>query len=75
MLTATLPPGTAAGPATVAAAARAIPGSRLADQVTTGDARFSSAGGRVSFALVFTPRRSGAFSAADPAKPNLRDLG
>ena len=76
VLTATLPPGTAAGPATVAAAgrlfaaaARAVPGSRLADQLTTGDARFSSAGGRVSFALVFSPRGSDAFSAADPAKP------
>ncbi len=76
MLTATPPPGTAAALATIAeagrlfaAAAQAVPGSRLADQVTTGDTRFTSADGSVSFALVFTPPASGAFSAADPARP------
>src|SRR5229473_3132808 len=66
VLTATLPPGTAAGPGTVAqagrlfaAAAHAVPGSRLADQVTTGDARLSGAGGSINFALVFPPPKSG----------------
>ena len=81
VLTATLPPGTPAGPATVtetarlfAAAAHAVPGSRLADQATTGDAHFSTAGGPASFALVFAPRQPGAFSTADPAKPMSRAL-
>ncbi len=76
VLTAAVPPGTAAGPATVAeagrlfaAAARAVPGSRLADQATTGDARFSGAGGQDSFALVFIPPGPGGSQPADPAGP------
>jgi RND superfamily putative drug exporter len=71
VLTAT---GTAAGSATVAeagrlfaAAARALPGSRLADQATTGDARFSR--GPASFALVFIPPGPGGSQPADPAGP------
>lgn len=79
VLTATVPPGTAAGPATVAgagrlfaAAARAVPGSRLADQATTGDARFSA--GPVSFALLFTPLGPGGSPAPDPAGPMRRVL-
>jgi RND superfamily putative drug exporter len=70
VLTATLPPGPAAGPAAVtqagrlfAAAAAAVPGSRLADQATTGDARFSA--GRASFALVFTRPGPGGSPAPD----------
>jgi RND superfamily putative drug exporter len=81
VLTVTVPPGTAAGPATTAqtgrlfaAAARAVPGSRLADQATTGDARFASAGGRASFALVFTPPGPGGSPAPDPAGPMRRVL-
>ena len=81
VLTAAVLPGTAAGPATVAeagrmfaAAARAVPGARLADQATTGDARFSGAGGQVSFALVFTPPGPGGSSAPDPAVPMGRAL-
>ncbi|MGH3192517.1 MAG: MMPL family transporter [Streptosporangiaceae bacterium] len=81
VLTATLLPGTAAGPATVtgagrlfAAAARVVPGSRLADQATTGDARFSGDRGRVSFALVFIPPGPGGSPAPDPAGPMRRVL-
>jgi RND superfamily putative drug exporter len=72
VLTATVPPGSAAGPAAeteagrlFAAAARAVPGSRLADQATTGDARFSA--GRASFALVFTRPGPGGSPAPDPS--------
>jgi MMPL family len=81
VLTATVPPGTAAGPAALAgagrlfaAAARAVPGSRLADQATTGDTRFSRAGGTASFALVFTPAGPGGSPAPDPAGPMRRVL-
>ncbi len=81
VLTATVPADSAAGPATVAeagrlfaAAARAVPGSRLADQATTGDARFSSAGGTATFALVFTPPGPGGSSAPDAAVPMRRIL-
>src|SRR5258708_34307360 len=66
VLTATLPPGTAAGPATVAqagrlfaAAARAVPGSRLADQASTGDPRLSGTGGPGQLAPGFAPRPGG----------------
>ena len=81
VLTATVPPGTAAGPATLAevarlfaAAARAVPGSRLADQATTGDTHFSRAGGMASFALVFTPTGPDGSPAPDPAVPMGRVL-
>src|SRR5207245_145675 len=81
VLAATVPPGTAAGPATMAeagrlfaAAARVVPGSRLTDQATTGDARFSGAGGTASFALVFTPPGPGGAAAPDPAGPMRRVL-
>jgi RND superfamily putative drug exporter len=81
VLTVTVPPRTAAGPATLAeagrlfaAAARAVPGSRLADQATTGDARFSRAGGMAGFALVFTPAGPGGSPAPDPAGPMRRVL-
>jgi RND superfamily putative drug exporter len=81
VLTATLPPGMAAGPATVteahrlfAAAARVVPGSRLADQVTTGDTQMSGAGGTTNLALVFIPAGPGGSSASDPAKPMGRAL-
>jgi putative drug exporter of the RND superfamily len=81
VLTATVPLGTAAGPTAVAEACRlfaaaswAVPGSRLADQATTGDARFTGVGGRVSFALVFTPPGPGGSSASDPGVPIGRAL-
>jgi RND superfamily putative drug exporter len=80
VLTATAAPGTAAGPGTAAeagrvfaAAARVVPGSRLADQATTGDARFSADGGTVSFALVFIPPGPGS-SAPDPSGPMGRAM-
>ena len=80
VLTATLPPGTAAGSATVAqagrlfaAAARAVPGSRLADQVNTGDPRLSGTDGSINVALVFAPKPGG-FSTPDPAEPMGRAL-
>jgi RND superfamily putative drug exporter len=50
-----------------------VPGSRLADQATTGDARFSAAGGAVSFALVFIPPGHGS-SAPDPSGPMGRAM-
>jgi RND superfamily putative drug exporter len=75
VLTAAVPPGTAAGPSAAAeadrifaAAARVVPGSRLTDQATTGDTRFSAGGGTVSFALVFIPPGQGS-SAPDPSSP------
>ena len=74
VLTVAIPPGTPVGPNAAAeadrvfaAAARAVPGALLADQATTGDARFSGASGRVSFALVFTPSAPGQTGAPDPA--------
>src|SRR5262249_5442629 len=80
VLTATAAPGTPAGPGTAAeagrlfaAVARVWPGSRLADQATTGDARFSGGGGSVSFALVFLPPGPGS-SAPDPSGPIGRAL-
>src|SRR6266568_4021267 len=81
VLTAMIPPGAGAGPATVAeagrlfaAAARAVPGSRLADQATTGDGHFSAASGTASFALVFTPARPGGSPGPDPAVPMGRAM-
>jgi RND superfamily putative drug exporter len=63
VVVATLPAGTTvASPAALArsaavfdAAARAVPGSRVADLANTGDRRFAAANGRTTFALVFTP--------------------
>ncbi|MDA8341324.1 MAG: MMPL family transporter [Actinomycetota bacterium] len=81
VLAATVPPGSAPGPVTVAeagrlfaAAARAVPGSRLADQATTGDARLSGDHGSTNFALVFTPPGAGGISATDPGVPLGRAL-
>jgi RND superfamily putative drug exporter len=80
VLTATVPPGTAAGPGTAAeagrvfaAAARVVPGSRLADQATTGDTRFSADRGTLSFALVFIPPGQGS-SPPDPSGPMGRAI-
>jgi RND superfamily putative drug exporter len=47
-----------------AAAAAAVPGSRVADQATTGDRNFEA--GHYSFALVFTPPGKGQFGASLP---------
>jgi len=56
----TAPAGSTATPAeahrVLAAAAAAIPGSRLADRFNTGDSHFSTKDGRTSFGLVFTPK-------------------
>ncbi len=80
VLTAMVPPGTAAGPGTAAeaalvfaAAARAVPGSRLSDQATTGDTRFRADHGTVSFALVFIPPGQGS-SPQDPSGPMSRAM-
>jgi len=51
------------------AAAGAVPGSRMADQATTGDPKFVTADGRTSFALVFTPPSSG--FGVDTATPRI----
>jgi putative drug exporter of the RND superfamily len=79
VLTATPPAGTstthAVGEADrlFAAAARAVPGARLADEATTGDPHFSAiGGGMLSFALVF-PAGQGE-GAPDPAPPLRRAL-
>jgi RND superfamily putative drug exporter len=48
------------------AAGAAIPGSRVADEATTDDPHFSTADGKTSFALVFTPELGGPF-APDPS--------
>ena len=55
----TAPVGQVASPAqadrVLAAATAAVPGSRLADQLNTGDAAFATRDGRTSFGLIFTP--------------------
>jgi RND superfamily putative drug exporter len=53
----------------LAAAAAAVPGSRVADQANTGDKAFST--GRYSFGLVFTPPGKGTFGVALPTKQLL----
>lgn len=74
IVTATAPDGTRADPGLAhnvfAAAAAAVPGTRLADQTTTGDAKFTTADGRTAFALLFTPPEHG-FS-TDPVTPKAR---
>jgi putative drug exporter of the RND superfamily len=73
VVAATLPAGVAPGsPRAVAVAARifaaagaSVPGSRVADQANTGDAKLATADGRTQFALVFTPPVA-AFSGPDP---------
>ena len=52
-----------------AAAAAAVPGSRLADSFTTGDPHFVTHDGRTTFALVFTPPAQG--FGADTATPRI----
>jgi RND superfamily putative drug exporter len=56
----TAPAGQTATPAqadrVLTAATAAIPGSRLADQLNTGDAAFTTKDGQTSFGLVFTPQ-------------------
>jgi RND superfamily putative drug exporter len=81
VLTATVTPGTAPGPATVAAAhrlfvaaARTAADSRVADQATTGDAGLATKDGRTNVALVFIPVPRGGFTAPDPGKPMARSL-
>jgi RND superfamily putative drug exporter len=59
------PPGSTADPATadkvLAAAAGAVPGSRFADQLNTGDAAFTTGNRQTTFGLIFTPRESNGF--------------
>jgi putative drug exporter of the RND superfamily len=59
----TAPAGQMASPAIAdqvfRAAAASVPRSRMADQANSGDAHFTAAGGRTSFALIFTPIESG----------------
>jgi RND superfamily putative drug exporter len=52
-----------------AAAAAAVPGSRLADATSTGDAHFVTRDGRTAFALVFTPPAQG--FGTDTATPRI----
>ncbi len=62
VITATAPAGERAAAAAhqlFSAAARAVPGSRLADQISTGDPKFTTSDGRTTFALLFTPANSG----------------
>ena len=62
----TAPVGTTAAPATadkiLAAATAAVPGSRLADQLNTGDSAFSTSDQRTTFGLIFTPREANGFN-------------
>ncbi len=62
VLTLTPPGGRVTNPAVAAkvggafaAAARAVPNSRVADAATTGDAHFATADGRTALALLYTP--------------------
>ena len=59
------PTGATADPATadkvLAAAAGAVPGSRFADQLNTGDPAFTTGNGQTTFGLIFTPRQSNGF--------------
>jgi len=73
VLTATVPAGQQVFPAQAhpvfAAAANAVPGSRLADAATTGDPTFVTADGRTTFALLFTPPNAG--FGADATTPRI----
>jgi putative drug exporter of the RND superfamily len=82
VLAVTAPSGQSASPATVdrvlAAAARSIPGSRVADQANTGDAGFATKDRATGFGLLFVPQAKGGFNsnqtsvitqAADSATP------
>jgi RND superfamily putative drug exporter len=73
VLTVTAPPGQRLDAATAervfTAAARAVPGVRVADQADTGDPHFTTADGRTGFALVFTPPGGG--FGPDPITPRL----
>jgi RND superfamily putative drug exporter len=61
----TAPAGTPADPAVadrvLVAAAGAVPGSRFADQLNTGDAAFTTKDGQTTFGMIFTPRDSNGF--------------
>jgi RND superfamily putative drug exporter len=63
LVTATAPAGERISPAEAdgvfTAAARAVPGTRLADQASTGDAAFTTTDGRTTFALLFTSPAGG----------------
>ncbi|WP_194896671.1 MMPL family transporter, partial [Catenulispora pinisilvae] len=76
LLTVTAPPGVGTSAETLqahqifAAAAAAVPGTRLADAATTGDAKFTGADGRTTFAFLFTPPEKGFGS--DTATPHIK---
>lgn len=48
------------------AAARAVPGGRVADAANTGDAKMATSDGRTLYGLIFTPRLT-SFSGVDPS--------
>ncbi|MEY9854952.1 RND superfamily putative drug exporter [Catenulispora sp. GAS73] len=76
LMTLTVPPdvGTSAASQQAhqifAAAAAAVPNTRLADAQTTGDAKFTTADGRTTFAFLFTPPEKG--FGTDTTTPRLR---
>src|SRR5579875_835052 len=74
VVTLTAPTGSHGNPAVAhrvfTAAAAAVPGVRLADAVTTGDAHFATNDGRTSFALLFPPPNTG--FGADTRTPAIR---
>ena len=65
LLAVTAPPGVGTGAVSLqahqifAAAAAAVPQTRLADATTTGDAKFTTADGRTTFAFLFSPKEKG----------------
>ena len=65
VVTLTAPAGSTADAVTadrvLGAAAAAVPGSRLADRLNTGDAKLSTRDGRTTFGLIFTPLVSNGF--------------
>jgi len=74
LVTATAPAGARISPAQAdgvfTAAAHAAPGTRLADQVSTGDTKFTTTDGRTTFALLFTASGNG--FGADTTTPKIQ---
>jgi putative drug exporter of the RND superfamily len=73
VLTVTVPPGQRVDVTTAdrvfTTAARPVPGTRVADQATTGDTHFGTTDGRTTFALVFTVPGGG--FGADASTPRM----
>jgi RND superfamily putative drug exporter len=78
LLTVTAPPEVGAGAVSqqghqiFAAAAAAVPDTRLADAQTTGDAKFTTADGRTTFAFLFAPSEKGKGFGTDTTTPRLK---